>query len=325
VQEGRQRLAVLARGAEALGLSLSPAQLDAFAVYLEELLRASPAADLTAVREPDEVQRRHFLESLALGVALVRLGLLPEGQAVRAIDIGTGGGLPGLPLRIVWPSLRLTLLDSERRKTEFVRSLLSRLGLPDVEVVWGRAEEVARDPRHRQAYDLALARALAPLPVLAELALPFLRLGGHLVSPKGERVQREVAEGMAAPPGQMSFLSVEMQYFAQVQVLFVIPPAAFRPPPKVYSAVVRLDVRSAPPVDVDDVDSFLRVAQAGFAAPRKQLRNSLAIGLSLAPAEAGEIIAAAGLEPQRRPGTLDLAEWARLYRAVTARGALARA
>jgi 16S rRNA (guanine527-N7)-methyltransferase len=220
VQEGRQRLAVLARGAEALGLSLSPAQLDAFAVYLEELLRASPAADLTAVREPDEVQRRHFLESLALGVALVRLGLLPEGQAVRAIDIGTGGGLPGLPLRIVWPSLRLTLLDSERRKTEFVRSLLSRLGLPDVEVVWGRAEEVARDPRHRQAYDLALARALAPLPVLAELALPFLRLGGHLVSPKGERVQREVAEAGRA----LSECGGEVVWLGPLSLPYPAPP-----------------------------------------------------------------------------------------------------
>ncbi len=233
MQRDRQRLAVLTRGAEALGLSLSPAQLDAFAVYLEELLRASPAADLTAVREPDEVQRRHFLESLALGAALVRLGLLPEGEDVRAIDIGTGGGLPGLPLRIVWPSLRLTLLDSERRKTEFLRRLVSRLGLPDVEVVWGRAEEVARDPRHRQAYDLALARALAPLPVLAELALPFLRLGGHLVSPKGERVQQEVAEAERALSecgGEVVWLGpLSLPYPAPTPTLLVVRKVAPTP------------------------------------------------------------------------------------------------
>jgi 16S rRNA (guanine527-N7)-methyltransferase len=190
----RGKLTVLAQGARALGLHLSPAQMRAFGLYLEELLRASPFADLTAIEDPQEVQRRHFLESLALGRELERLGLLPEGEEVPAIDIGTGGGLPGLPLRLLWPSLRLTLLDSERRKADFLRRLLARLGLEDVQVVWGRAEEAARDPHHRERYRLALARAVAPLPVLAELGLPFLTVGGHLASPKGERVQQEVEE-----------------------------------------------------------------------------------------------------------------------------------
>jgi len=191
-------MAVLLRGAEALGLSLSPTETDAFATYLTELLLASPAADLTSIRDPGEVQRRHFLESLALGRALESLGLLERGRETRAIDIGSGAGLPGVPLRIVWPSLRLTLLEAGRRKAEFLRRLISLLGLDDVQVVWARAEEMARQPGHREAYDLALARAVAPMPVLAELALPFLRVGGHLATPKGERAAREVAEAARA-------------------------------------------------------------------------------------------------------------------------------
>ncbi|MCS7275744.1 MAG: 16S rRNA (guanine(527)-N(7))-methyltransferase RsmG [Dehalococcoidia bacterium] len=230
---GNSALTVLARGAEALGLSLSPPQMEAFAIYLDELLRESPAADLTAIDDPHEVQRRHFLESLALGVELERLGLLSPAEAVRAIDVGTGAGLPGLPLRIVWPSLRLTLLDSERRKTDFLRRLLSRLNLGDVEVVWGRAEEVARDPRHRQGYDLALARAVAPLPVLAELALPFLRVGGHLVSPKGERVRQEVEEArraLAECGGQVVYLApLPLPYEGTAPMLLVVRKVAPTP------------------------------------------------------------------------------------------------
>ncbi len=238
------------------------------------------------------------------------------------IEVGPGTG--NLTRRLLRRAGRLIAVELDEALAE---ALPARLGdPPNLTVVAG---DVLRMP---PADLLALAGAAPPYVVVGNLpySIGTAVVRHFLRSQPPPRwlvvtLQREVAEGMAAPPGQMSFLSVEMQYFARVQVLFVIPPAAFRPPPKVYSAVVRLDVRSAPPVDVDDVDSFLRVAQAGFAAPRKQLRNSLAIGLSLAPAEAGEIIAAAGLEPERRPGTLDLAEWARLYRAVTARGALARA
>ncbi|HXG42967.1 MAG TPA: 16S rRNA (guanine(527)-N(7))-methyltransferase RsmG [Dehalococcoidia bacterium] len=230
---GGPSMAVLVAGAQALGLPLSPAQVEAFAVYLDELLRESPAAGLTSIGDPDEVQRRHFLEPLALGRELERLGLLPSGGAVRAIDIGTGGGLPGLPLRIVWPSLRLTLLDAERRKVEFLSRLLERLGLGDVEVVWGRAEEVARHKGHRESYDLALARALAPLPVLAELSLPLLRVGGHLATPKGEKVRREVEEAqraLAECGGQVVHLApLPLPYEAPTPALLVVRKVAPTP------------------------------------------------------------------------------------------------
>ena len=120
---------------------------------------------------------------------------------------------------------------------------------------------------------------------------------------------------MAALPGRMSYLGVETHLYAVPRLLFSIPPHAFRPPPRVRSAVVRLDVRDGTAVEIDDRAAFLKLAQAGFAAPRKQLHNSLAVGLGSSVAEASAIVAQAGIASDRRPQTLHLEEWAALYRA----------
>lgn len=128
-------------------------------------------------------------------------------------------------------------------------------------------------------------------------------------------LQAEVAQSMAAPPGRMSYLSVETQLYAVPRLLFSIPPQAFRPPPQVRSAVVRLDVRDGTAVEVDDRAAFLALVQAGFAAPRKQLHNSLAIGLGRPQTEAAAIVQRAGIASDRRPQTLTIEEWAALYRA----------
>jgi 16S rRNA (adenine1518-N6/adenine1519-N6)-dimethyltransferase len=126
-------------------------------------------------------------------------------------------------------------------------------------------------------------------------------------------VQAEVAENMAAEQGHMGLLSVATQFYAQPRILFYVPPRAFRPPPKVRSAVVQLDVRAQPAVAVDDREAFFRLVRAGFAAPRKQLRNVLVLGLGLEPAAAEALLAAAGVDSQRRAQTLTLEEWAGLY------------
>jgi 16S rRNA (adenine1518-N6/adenine1519-N6)-dimethyltransferase len=127
---------------------------------------------------------------------------------------------------------------------------------------------------------------------------------------------------MAAAPGRMTYLSLETQLFAEARVLFRIPARAFNPAPKVASAVVRLDVLDSPEVEVDDAEAFLRLAQAGFAAPRKQLRNSLAVGLRVTGGEAGAILDRAGIDGSRRPAALSLDEWRRVYLAARA-GAMA--
>ncbi len=125
--------------------------------------------------------------------SLVLLDFLPSGP-LRVIDVGSGGGLPGIPLKIARPELRLTLLEANRRKAAFLVQAVARLGLQEVEIVARRAEEAGRDPRHREAYDFALARALAPMPVLAELCLPFVAVGGRLLAMKAD----SVAEAEAA-------------------------------------------------------------------------------------------------------------------------------
>jgi 16S rRNA (adenine1518-N6/adenine1519-N6)-dimethyltransferase len=128
-------------------------------------------------------------------------------------------------------------------------------------------------------------------------------------------LQAEVARNMAAGPGRMSFLSVETQYYTEPRVLLEIPPGAFRPPPKVRSALLRLDVLDGAAVHVDDREAFFQLVQAGFAAPRKHLRNALAIGLECRPADADAMLAEASIDPTCRAQTLTLDEWAALYSA----------
>jgi 16S rRNA (guanine527-N7)-methyltransferase len=186
---------LLARIAEALGLTLDARQLEQFEAYYRLLIAVNERLNLTTVTGYEEVQRRHFGESLAVAAALNRAGLLQPGQA--AIDLGAGAGFPGLPIKIAHPSLRLTLLESAAKKTAFLEDVVKRLALQNVAVVTGRAESAAHEPAHREMYDLVLARAVAPLPALVELALPFLRLDGVLAAPKGSRVTQEAAA--AAP------------------------------------------------------------------------------------------------------------------------------
>lgn len=185
---------VLTEGAKRLRFGLSPDHIEAFRTYMDEMEAARPRLRLTAVTDPAALQRRHFLGPLALLVALEEMGPLPE----TAIDIGSGAGFPGLPIKIMRPRLKLTLLEAHGRRAAFLQRLVQRLQLTDVAVINSRAEQLAHDPGHRETYDLALARAVAPLPVLIELALPFLRVSGMLAAPKGSGARREAREAVAA-------------------------------------------------------------------------------------------------------------------------------
>ena len=177
-----------------LRMGLSPRQLQSFDLYCRRLLAESPRAGLTSLKEPGAVQQRHFAESLALLAALEDAGLF----ASPAIDIGAGAGLPGLPMKIARPELELTLLEATGKKAAFLRDIVRELDLHGVTVLHGRAEELAHDPSHRGRYRLALARAVAPLRTLVELALPFLEPGGVLAAPKGSGAQRETEEAASA-------------------------------------------------------------------------------------------------------------------------------
>ena len=127
-------------------------------------------------------------------------------------------------------------------------------------------------------------------------------------------VQREVADSMTASPGSMTMLSVATQFYAEPRVVCSVPPSAFRPQPKVRSAVVRLDVRNRPAVEVSDPQAFFEVVRAGFSAPRKQLHNSLSHGLGIATALGATVLREADIDGRRRPATLTLHEWASVYK-----------
>jgi len=169
-----------------------------------------------------------------------------------------------------------------------------------------------------------LARGGGGLPYVVVGNLPYFigsAIVRHFLAARAQprrllvTLQAEVARNVAAAPGDMTFLSAEVQYYAEPRLLFEVPPSAFRPPPKVRSAVLRLDTRHGTAVEVDDREAFFRLVQAGFAARRKQLRNALAIGLGCGPAEAEALLLEAGLDADRRAQTLTLQEWAALYRA----------
>ncbi|MBI3244549.1 MAG: 16S rRNA (guanine(527)-N(7))-methyltransferase RsmG [Chloroflexi bacterium] len=171
-----------------LGLDLTPAQLAAFRIYAAELAEWNEKFNLTAIKSPADVEIKHFADSLSCLLAIRNTQ-----YATRAslIDIGTGAGFPGLPLKIICPELKLTLVESVGKKVTFLEHVVGRLELKDVMVIKGRAEEVGQDGAHREKYDWAAARAVAEMPILLEYLLPLVKMGGKALAQKGESAPAE--------------------------------------------------------------------------------------------------------------------------------------
>jgi 16S rRNA (guanine527-N7)-methyltransferase len=180
----------------ALKLKLDAHQVEQLTAYRDLLASSAQNFNLTSLRDPEQIERRHIIESLSFGELLSRHHLL-EGRP-RVIDIGTGAGLPGIPLKIAWPVMELVLLESVGKKCRFLEEAARGLGLGGVEVVEGRAEDSGHEARFRESFDLVVARAVAPLPVLLEYALPLLRVGGHLAATKGSAAISEIDASEAA-------------------------------------------------------------------------------------------------------------------------------
>ena len=180
-------LEILGEQASRLGLDLSGEQLDRFAEYQRLLAEGNQRANLTAVTDPEAIQVRHFFDSLT---AVLAFDDWRDGR--RVIDLGTGAGFPGVPLKIVFPGIRLALVESVSKKTSFLGTLVEGLGLDDVDVVTARVEEVARTEEYRGQFDVALARGVAALPVLIEYSLPLCKGNGMLVAWKGKDGPKEV-------------------------------------------------------------------------------------------------------------------------------------
>jgi len=163
-----------------VGIQLSTRQLAAFKKYEEVLLEWNQKHNLTAIRESEGIRTKHFLDSLTCMLAW------RERAPERLIDIGTGAGFPGIPLKIILPRLKLTLVESVGKKLEFCKHVIEVLELENVNCLQARAEELGLAREHREKYDWAVARAVAHLPVLAEYLLPLVKVGGGMLAQKGE-------------------------------------------------------------------------------------------------------------------------------------------
>ena len=214
---------------ELLDLTLTPSQIDSFRVYADELMDWNQRTNLTAIVEREAVEVRHFADSLSC-----LLAMRPPLAGVRVIDVGTGAGFPGLPLKIVCPAMDLTLVEATGKKVDFLRHVVEVLGIEGVTLINERAEVLGRMGEHREAYDWVLARAVAGMSTLAEYLLPMCRVGGACLAQKGEAAHQEVTEAQHAIRvlgGRLrGFTQVELPTVAETRYLVRIDKVAATPP-----------------------------------------------------------------------------------------------
>ena len=180
-------------GVKPLGIQLSEKQLEQFYDYFQFLVEKNKVMNLTAITEEDAVITKHFCDSLCL----VK-GFSDIEKTVSLIDVGTGAGFPGIPLKITFPHLKVTLLDSLNKRVRFLEEVCERLDLENVTCVHARAEDGGRDEMHREKYDLAVSRAVANLATLSEWCIPFVKPGGYFVSYKSNALPEEMRDGKKA-------------------------------------------------------------------------------------------------------------------------------
>lgn len=179
---------LIAAAKQILNLDLSPPQVAAFRAYTAELAEWNEKFNLTAIKKPAEVEIKHFADSLS---CLIALRQTANEKRQMLIDVGTGAGFPGLPLKIICPEIRLTLVESVGKKAAFLEHVVGKLELKEVRVIKLRAEEIGREKEHREAYDWAVARAVAEMRTLLEYLLPLVKVGGKALAQKGENAPAE--------------------------------------------------------------------------------------------------------------------------------------
>ena len=185
-------LKVLEQGCEELGIALNDTQKQQFIAFYEYLAEKNKVMNLTGITEFDEFIDKHYIDSLSI------VNAVDMHQVQSAIDVGTGAGFPGIPLKIAFPHLKITLLDSLNKRINFLNEVVETLGLENVETCHGRAEDFGHRKEYREQYDLCTSRAVANLSTLSEYCVPFVKIGGQFVSYKSGNVDNELRESEKA-------------------------------------------------------------------------------------------------------------------------------
>ena len=176
------------------GIELSDVQKEQFATYFHELVETNKVMNLTSITDEDQVYLKHFYDSIVLGFVDEKI----LNEELTLCDVGSGAGFPSLPLKIINPKLKITIVDSLNKRIKFLEGLVDKLNLTDVSLVHGRAEEVGKNPQFREKFDVVTARAVAAMNVLTEFCLPLVKVGGQFVAMKSEKAPEEVKNAQYA-------------------------------------------------------------------------------------------------------------------------------
>jgi len=179
---------ILIDGCQKMGININNEQIRKFSRYLELLVQWNQKINLTSLKNPQEIIIKHFLDSISC-VKVINKYINTEGISV--IDVGTGAGFPGIPIKIICPSIRLSLLEARKKKTRFLEKVTEEMNFQQVEILNGRAETFGKCPDYREKYDITISRAVAPLNILSEYCLPLVRVGGLFVAQKGRSYKKE--------------------------------------------------------------------------------------------------------------------------------------